>query len=40
MLDFGSLVAAVLAFFVATVSPGPVNIALATVAMSSERNCY
>ena len=37
MIDFESLVAIVLAFFVVTVSPGPANIAAATVAMSGGR---
>ena len=37
MIEFESLAAIALAFFIVTVSPGPANIAVATVAMSSGR---
>ena len=37
MIDTESLAAIVLAFFIVTVSPGPANIAAATVAMSAGR---
>lgn len=38
MLDLSDLLSIVAAFFVVTVSPGPANIAVATVAMSSGRS--
>ncbi|NNE21598.1 MAG: LysE family transporter [Rhizobiales bacterium] len=37
MIEFESIAAIALAFFIVTVSPGPANIAVATVAMSSGR---
>lgn len=37
MIEFDSITAIALAFFIVTVSPGPANIAVATVAMSSGR---
>ena len=37
MIGLDSLAAIALAFFIVTVSPGPANIAVATVAMSSGR---
>lgn len=37
MIEFESVAAIALAFFIVTVSPGPANIAVATVAMSSGR---
>ena len=37
MAGFDSLLAIALAFFVVTVSPGPANIAVATVSMNSGR---
>ena len=37
MIEFESLAAIALAFFIVTVSPGPANIAVATTAMSSGR---
>lgn len=39
MLDLADLVSVALAFFVVAVSPGPANLALATVAMRSGRRC-
>jgi len=39
MLDPENLVSIALAFFIVTVSPGPANIAVATVAMRSGRRC-
>lgn len=37
MLDIGNILSIIMAFFIVTVSPGPANLAIATVAMSSGR---